>query len=221
MIDTMVCTVERIIMNEPNWFDWGQFGVSILQILISCATLYFAYSALSTWKKEFLGKKEIELAEDVVIKMGVLKDILEQVRNGFSFKGETEEIEQELSQQTEKGKTQEIHKERLFYLVPILRLQKSNQDIQNFMELEYKAEVYWSDSYANLFDEVKSIIINIRSASKNLYGDHAGSKKEEYENMIWIKPDDPISKKIDDIYNEFKLNWAHLSGNKSIKEGFK
>lgn len=221
MIDTMVCTVERIITNEPSWVDWGQLGVSILQILIGVVTLYFAYSALSTWKKEFLGKREIELAEEVVIKMGILKDILEQVRNGFTFKGETDEVEQELSQQTENGKIQQIHKDRLFYLVPVLRLQKNNRDIQSFLELKYKAEVYWSDSYGNLFDEIKSIVISIHSAAKLLYGDHAGSKKEEYENTIWTMPDDQISKKVNLIYEQFKSNWANLCGKKVIKKGSK
>ena len=221
MIDTMVCTVERIIMNEPNWVDWGELGVSILQIVIGCLTLYFAYSALSTWKKEFLGKKEIELAEEVVIRMGILKDILEQVRNGFTFKGETDEVEQELSQQTENGKIQQIHKDRLFYLVPVLKKKKNNKEIQSFLELKYKAEVYWSDSYSNLFDEIKSIVISIHSAAKNLYGDHAGSKKEEYENTIWIMPDDQISKKVNSIYEQFKSNWAHLCGKKVIKKDSK
>ena len=221
MIDTMVCTVERIIMNEPNWVDWGELVVSILQIFIGCLTLYFAYSALSTWKKEFLGKKEIELAEEVVIRMGILKDILEQVRNGFTFKGETDEVEQELSQQTENGKIQQIHKNRLFYLVPVLRLQKNNKEIQSFLELKYKAEVYWSDSYSNLFDEIKSIVISIHSAAKILYGDRAGSKKEEYENTIWLMPDDQISKKVNSIYEQFKSNWAHLCGKKVIKKDSK
>ena len=58
--------------------------------------LYIAYNALQTWKKEFIGKKKIDLACDIVEQACNMQDIINYARSRLSLLSEQNELREEL-----------------------------------------------------------------------------------------------------------------------------
>ena len=202
MIDTMVCTVERIIMNEPNWVDWGQLIVSII-------TLFLAYKALSTWKKELVGKKKINLAMDIVEKVCTVEDCLSEIRSPATTAADYDSIIQELEKGYDKGEQPKIHKEKLYYLAPAYRIIKNWEKIQDFISLKNKARLYWDMDIIKLFERVLHLIAEVRVASTMLYND--ALKQDlilELEYKIWenYAEKDTIKEEMRNIVDEFIIN---------------
>ena len=73
---SIFCTRAINVLDNTSFLDWGQLFLSFLTFLI-------AWIALSTWKKELLGKKQINLAMDIVEKVCNIEDCLSAIRNPF------------------------------------------------------------------------------------------------------------------------------------------
>ncbi len=211
-----------IICNKIEW-------LKLLEIGIQGCLAWCAYQALSAWKQEYLDKKKIDLAEDIIIQMGIIRDLLQVVRNGMAYGNETDEILQELKKQKQEGVNVEINEDKLYFLVPSWRLTKNHDTINSFLKLRYKAEVYWGKPCSELFGNIEGIILQIKTACRFLYSGKDEKNLAKYSNVIWrnyLQPDE-IDKQIEDIYAELKSNLEPLyiykrsEWNKLHKEGKK
>ncbi|TDI82488.1 MAG: hypothetical protein E2O80_02055, partial [Betaproteobacteria bacterium] len=59
--------------------------VSSISVLIAALTFI---AGVSAWKREFVGKRRIELAETVLALFYEAEDAIKQIRSPFSFDGE-------------------------------------------------------------------------------------------------------------------------------------
>lgn len=201
----MINCVITLLYNKIEWFKL--LGVGAQMCLAGCA-----YMALSTWRREHLDKKKIDLAEEIVIQMGIIRDLLHWVRNGFAYNSETDEILQDLKNQKEQGVAVKINGNILFYLVPSWRLTKNNEKISSFLNLRYKADIYWGEPCLKLFDRIDGIIFQIKNACRFLYTGKNEKKTDYYTDIIWsdYTDNDKINRELDEIYEEFKSNLEPL-----------
>ena len=110
----------------------------ILTLIIAGAGVWVAWNALKTWKKEFIGKKKIDLACDIVEQACNMKDLINQIRRPEYLPSELEEIRKEL-----KERNIEIKEDKIFYLIPKYRMRKHREEIEKFLRLGNKAQLYW------------------------------------------------------------------------------
>ena len=61
---------------------------SIIQALPVCLAAIALIFGIDAWKREFVGKRRIELAEEVLAKFFEVKDAIAYIRNPFSTKDE-------------------------------------------------------------------------------------------------------------------------------------
>ena len=220
MIETMVCTVERIIMTESNLVEWGQLLVSIFTLVIACM-------ALSTWKKELIGKKKINLAMDIIEKVCTVEDLMHTIRNPGTTAAEHDSIIRDIKKEYDKDKHPKIHKKKLYYLVPAYRIIKNWDKIQDFISLKNKARLYWDDDIMELFEKVLGLISKVKSASKMLYNnDLKQDLVINLEEKIWenYASDDLIKNEMHHIVEEFIVNLEPLyirQKSKWVKKGVK
>lgn len=97
------------------------------------------------------------------------------------------------------------------YLLPLHRLNKSIEQINAFLALQNKAQLYWDDNIEKLFDELHTYLYEVKNASKTLYNSLEPEKSQKLLNIIWddMRNDD-ISKRVKDIVAEFRLNLEPL-----------
>lgn len=107
--------------------------------IIECVIILYG---LCVWKKEYYGKKEIDLAEDIIIKFRNMKDIIELVYNKI-----------------ESYNTSDDEFKRLGMF--ICKNEASENEIMEFLLLKNKANNYWKNDIKVIeehFAEITNII---------------------------------------------------------------
>ena len=64
---------------------------SILQVIQAVSLIVAAWTAIygiRAWRSEFVGKKRIELAEEVLVRFYEARDVIRIIRNPFGYVGE-------------------------------------------------------------------------------------------------------------------------------------
>ena len=69
----------------------------ILTLIIAGAGVVIAGMALHTWRKEFIGKKKIDLACDIVEQVCNIRDLINHIGYPMYLPSELEEIRKELN----------------------------------------------------------------------------------------------------------------------------
>ena len=177
---------------------------SVLTYLASFLAIYVAYKALETWKKEFIGKKKIDLACDIIEQVCNIQDIIRHARNPVLSIGESNEIIKDLTINNE-----EIKENKLCCFAVKYRLNNKKEEIYNFFKLRNKAQLYWDDDILDLFNKLNKIITSIIAAAEYLYEyvDLDPEMKKACESKIWSDLDNnKIDLAVQKIVDEFKLN---------------
>ncbi len=180
----------------------------LLSLLIMGAGVVIAGMALYTWKKEFIGKKKIDLACDIVEQACNMQKIINYMRNPVRYFDEAEEIKEKLSKEKDN-----FNKKNIPLFIPRLRMYKKREEIERFFNLGNKAQIYWGKDIVNLFDELNIIFQEISDISELLITKQVIPEKEfvRYGKILTNSFDnDEISNKIQKIIDEFKLNLEPL-----------
>ena len=180
----------------------------ILTLIIAGAGVIIAGMALYTWRKEFIGKKKIDLACDIVEQACNMQDIINYARSRLSLFSEQNELREEL-----KKDNVEIKEKKLFYLIPKYRLRKNREKIEKFLSLGNKAQLYWDKDILNLFGSLHRIIQDILNTSEDLYSMLMPKDAILIAEKIAFdsyEKNDEIKNKVQKIVDEFKLNLEPL-----------
>ncbi len=181
----------------------------ILTLIIAGAGVFIAGMALYTWRKEFIGKKKIDLACDIVEQVCNMQDLIYYIRLKFCYPREAKEAMEILK------KDNDIIKEKNIYrLIASYRVYEKKEEINKFLQLRNKAQLYWDKNILDLFQEIKTVIFFIRDSSYSYYSKDDLSQEEiEYYNKIIFylgDKNDEITIKVQKIIDEFKLNLEPL-----------
>lgn len=151
----------------PDWDFMKEFISWTIQIF----GLWFAYHKLTKWRKEAIGKKKIDLAEDVLVGFQDIKNIIEYARYYQTSPQELEKILEDLNDPIES-----VFSDNLRYLTAFYRITKKAEVIQSWYLLKNNSRVYWGEEIGTCFDSLKKITTEISYSSKKLYYE---SKSEE------------------------------------------
>ncbi|MCL2673405.1 MAG: hypothetical protein FWF01_03370 [Alphaproteobacteria bacterium] len=200
--------------------DWN----TIANITTAAATLGLvaaAWFGLRTWRKELIGKKKIDLAGQIMESVCDIRDLLFFVRSTNTGRTVVEYVE--ILEELKKAKDRfnegaEIYQDKLHYLLPFHRLNQSIDEINNFLKIQNKAQLYWDDNIEKLFKELHFYLLRVREASNMLYNSPEPEKHQEMIRLIWDNTQkDEISKRIEDIVKEFRFNLEPLYKDQRIK----
>ncbi len=64
--------------------DWAEIGQSVSLILASLFAIY----GIDAWRREFIGKRRMELAEEVLALFYEARDIIQEIRSPVGYSGE-------------------------------------------------------------------------------------------------------------------------------------
>lgn len=150
--------------------------ISAFAVLI--AALSFL-AGVSAWKREFVGKRQIELAESVLAMFYEAEDAIREVRNPFSFGGE--------GKSRKRGEHEREEESQLLDQAYIVfeRYQKREQLFAQLRSTRYRVMSAFGPTAAEPFDELNKVLNEIFSAARML-GTHYWPRQGRVE----MKPDE-------------------------------
>ena len=197
----------------------------IISCTASVATAVIAGMALYAWKREFIGKKKIELAAEIMRAVYDIQDLYIGVRMPMIAKVEHDEaLEWIKAEATARPGNADVYPERVNHLVPHQRLIKQQDVIEKLRSLQNQAYMYWGKEIIVAILKLTDYNFKIMQASKDLY---YGKDTPEYRPLYdfifcemkdgKIVPDDKVNKDINDIVEEFRRNLEPLYIDKRSK----
>tara|TARA_Y100001936_G_C16086977_1_gene682517 strand:- start:4018 stop:4707 length:690 start_codon:yes stop_codon:yes gene_type:complete len=177
----------------------------INSIAILLASLTFIAGA-SSWRREFIGKRRIELAELVLTKFYEAEDVIKQIRNPISFIGEGSTRKKEKNELKEDS----ILLDRAYIVIE--RYQKHNTLFSQIKSMRYQVKAVFGSSAIEPFNELETILNEIFNAS-HILGSHYWPRQgrvkmttqdfkkhlqemQKYEEIFWLTEKDTISPRI-------------------------
>lgn len=142
--------------------------MSIADIISAASVLIAAVAFLSgvtAWKREFVGKRQLELAESVLALFYEAEDAIREIRRPFSFVGEG------ASRQRSEGETEEESRLMDHAYVVFERYQTRGKLFAELRSMRYRCMASFGASASEPFDEVSKIPHEI-FVSARMLGSH-------------------------------------------------
>ena len=150
--------------------DWGFVSI-IVQItasLITCIALLLAsvvaIYGITAWKREFRGKRQMELAEDVLTLFYEAKDAIYAIRSGLIFEGEGN------TRKPVDGESEQEKKLRDRAYIVWERYDKYQSVFNKLHSMRYRFMTQIGKKEAEPFDQIRNIVLEI-SCDAGMLGD--------------------------------------------------
>ena len=182
--------------------DWTDLIRNIFVIIASIVAIY----GIKAWRHEFIGKRKIELAEEVLALFYEARDIIRYIRDpgGFSKEGSSRKAEEE--------ETPLVKEARDRAYVAIERYNEHRERFSKLYSLKYRFVAYFGKDTATPFDDLRGILNQIFLSARRLaryWTIESGTpltaeqvkKREMNEAIFWEDEaeNDPINPKLNQI----------------------
>ena len=182
---------------------------AVFQAVAVVVTAYFASKSLNAWRRQSLGKRRIEVAEEMLVAAYRAQSAIEWIRNPGAFGDEGS------SRPRGSSEPDEMTKLRDSYFVPLERIQKQNEELAQFSKVRVLAQVYFGPSAIKPIDEVmKSLrqvalsarmLISTMEQRRGFGGEKMARQTERWEGDIWGTGDEK-----DEIANRVKIAMGEI-----------
>jgi len=148
---------------EPTlWsLEWWKDALSIAQSAFVCVTAFIALLGVNEWRRQTIGKRKIELAEEVLTSFYEAKDVFEWVRSPGSFGGEGETRPAE-------GEQEELKRMRNIYFVPIERMQKHGELFAKIQGQRYSFMAIFGADAVKPFQLLREVQVRVTVSAQTL-----------------------------------------------------
>jgi hypothetical protein len=172
------------------------------------ATAYFASRALSAWRGEVIGRRKVELAEDILAAAHEADEVVKGARSPMAYNGEGASLN--LGPEIEEG--QRRNAEAMYAVAERLN---AKLDLWAKIEaLRYRARAYFGEPVWGALSEILRIRAQVHGASVALARNALRAApqrisqqlQERYEALIWYAddPDEPLQVRVDAAINSLK-----------------
>ena len=182
------------------WTELGEIIKAVAPAITATAAAIGAYvgvKGINKWQAEAIGKKKIDLAEDVLAAFYDARDRIKFIRavEGYAHEGE--------ERKAPEGESNFQKRERDAAFVPLARYENHRQFFSELMAKRYRLRAQIGPRVDQPFNELQSVISKILTAARMLMRT-AGARTESSEPLrkewlaaIYEMDNDPISTRID------------------------
>lgn len=191
----------------------------IITALSTISMAVVAGYALHTWRKEFIGKRKIELACQIMKSVYDVQDAILYARIGRINELDIKEVERWVN--SEKQRDPEhmgVFPKRFHFWIPHRRLAERQDKLENLQNYMNDACLYWGLDLMKLIFELNEFSLKIKTAAKDLYYNDTPQDPAVLENILFSNdPNDEINKRINEIVEEIKINLEPIYKDKQFK----
>ena len=164
----------------------------------ACSGAYIAYRGLTKWHQETIGKRRIELAEEVLADFYQARDIIKAARSPFSYSHE--------GQSRRRGENETEEDTRLLnsYFAPTERFASKADFFAEAWARRYRFTAFFGPEAARAYDDLFEVRNEIIAAVRSLISAHrhqvSPTERARWEDTIWAgAEDDLIPARIDRV----------------------
>lgn len=167
-------------------------GSTIIASLAAIIASGTAIWGITAWRKEFIGKGQIELAEEALALFYEARHIIKWIRSPMGLVGEGS------SREPSEGETPEEKKIRDQYFVVIERYDKNKKIFSKIFALRYRYMAKFGKEFREPFEVLQKVISDIMMSSRKLsryyIQFHRGQIRESEKPMLsgWIRDQEAI-----------------------------
>lgn len=208
--------------------DWG-FVSTVVQIIISLITCIamilasiVAIRGINAWSREFRGKRQIELAEEVLSLFYQARDVIESIRSPIGYLGEAstrKQVENETPEEKDALDRAYVVRERY---------EERREMFSKLQSLRYRfmAQIQIGKEEAKPFSEIRKVLNQILRASRRMAllcvpRHRPGREKKNVEKQIQkyeaILEGDEIKKRVEKAVSQIEETCRNIITRKSPK----
>jgi hypothetical protein len=131
-----------------------EFASLLQSISVICASISVILG-INAWRREYVGKRRIELAEDVLTNFYEARDAIRRIRSPFGFLGEGK------SRQPQDGETENEKRILDKAYVVIERREKENETFNKLQASRYRFMARFGPSVGRPFDDLSEVVSRI------------------------------------------------------------
>ncbi|MCC4285436.1 hypothetical protein LL273_17090 [Marinobacter salarius] len=191
--------------------------------------IWVAIYGIDAWRREHVGKRQIELAEDTLAMFYEAVDVIRMMRHPVSVSSETEEIKRV------EGESEAQFEARKNASVVFHRYNKNQELFNKIHASRYRFMAQIGKTEAEPFNElhgiVNRIIVSARMLARLWPRDHFRTEAqweehrariEKHEAVFWegLEEDDPINPKLDELIESIEAVCQPVISGKGSLFGF-
>jgi hypothetical protein len=182
--------------------------VNTIAIIIASVVAIYGINA---WRKEFQGKRKIELAEEILSLFYEARDAISAIRSPFGFQGEGS------TRKPQEGETPQEKQARDNAYVVYERLDKRKEVFNKLHSKRYQFMARFGKEEAKPFEELRHMVIEIKCAADQLaeiwcevpYDEEdkktLKEQRKEQEKIFWYYgSSDPIVPRVEKIISDIE-----------------
>ena len=197
----------------PQWTDVGGLAVAAIECLVvavtAIAAAWAAVKGLNAWRNEIQGRRQYELAEEVLTLAYEARDVIRIMRSPLG------RVDEGSTRQPQPGEDKTTAEFRRRAYVPFERFNKNREPFAKLESLRFRLMAVIDPDAAKPIEELRSVVFEVFTAAEMLaehYWPRQGGKfssEDEFkvhlngmwgnEAIFWAhSKDDPIAPKVDD-----------------------
>jgi hypothetical protein len=129
---------------------WGQIA-PLVQMVVVLITAFVAVRGLSAWRAQMVGKRKVEIAEQVLVNFYAARDVFQWVRTSSFGAGEGE------SRKPSEPEPDQVRQMRNVYYIPIERLVREKELFAKLNAQRYEFTAYFGKQNITAFQSITNI----------------------------------------------------------------
>lgn len=202
--------------------DFSEFLKNLSVIVASCTAIY----GIGSWRREFIGKKRVELVEEVLCLFYEARDAVQHIRNPFSYANEGN---------TRKAEENETPEQKKAYDQAHVLFERFNTHIELFNKMHsirYRFMAQFGADAGKPFNDFRRILSTMQASAQALASEwakkyhHFRTEKQEtvhndfvtkQENIFWegLPEEDTIKPKVEKCISDIEKICRPIIDNKS------
>ena len=158
--------------------EWWKTIFDIVQSVSVTAAAGVALLGVNEWRRQIVGKRKFELAEQVLASFYEVRDLFVWVRSPAAFGGEGETRKAE-------GEDENVRRTRNIYFVPIERMQKHSELFAQLQSQRYSFMALFGAEAVEPFDLLRRVQVRISVSAQTLIGMAGNENARERNQALW------------------------------------
>lgn len=167
-------------------------SVTVVSVVIAAASFVYGVSA---WRREFLGKRQIELAEDVLSLAYEIEEVIRYIRSPFS------NISEGHTRQRQDYESEEETELLNRAYVVFERYSSHEEKFAKFRSMKFRFKATFGRTSAEPFEEIDKVIKEI-FASAHILGSHYWPRQGRVQMQ-----QDEFQKHLDEMHHHEAVYW--------------